>query len=164
MVVLSYLSLTFSPSAKVLTAAGKSRRTPYFIKRSFTCPTVILPYRVLVRPHLEYAIQANFPYLEKDIYHMERIQGAVTRWVNCFRVLTYEERFKALKLQSLEKRIRKNLILINKLLYSQINLEATQLSKFPRRPGLRRSSLRILQQTGRTRRRRIRFAYRGVKY
>ncbi len=164
MVVLSYLSLTFTPSAKALTAADKARRMPYFIKRSFTCPTIILLYRALVRPHIEYAIQANCPYLEKDIYHMERIQGAVTRWVNCFRGLTYEERFKALKRQSLEKRIRKDLILTNKLLYSQVNLEATQLSKFPRRPGLRRSSLRLLQQTGRTRRRRISFAYRGVKY
>ncbi len=58
----------------------------------------------LVRPHLEYAIQANCPYLKKDINHLERIQRAVTRWVEGLRGLTYEERLQALKLQPLGKR------------------------------------------------------------
>ncbi len=54
----------FTPSANVLTAANKARGILYLIKRSFTCLTkeIFVPlYRALVRPHLEYAIQANGP-------------------------------------------------------------------------------------------------------
>ncbi len=67
----------------------------YLIKRSFTCPIkeiFLLLCRALVRPHLEYGIQANCPYLKKDIYHLESIQLAATRWVKGLRDLSYEER------------------------------------------------------------------------
>ncbi len=67
----------FTPSVNVLTAANKARRMLYFIKRSVTCLTkeiFLLLYRALVRPHPEYAIQTNCPYLKKGIYHLKRIQ------------------------------------------------------------------------------------------
>ncbi len=139
----------FTPSANVLTAANKARGMLYLMKRSLTCLTkeIFLPlYRALVRPHLEYAIQANCPYLKKDIYHLERIQRAAARWVKSLRDLSYEERLRGLKLQSLEKRrIRNDLVLTHKIMFHQIDLEASKLFKFSRRPGLRRSSLRPLQ-------------------
>ncbi len=73
------VNAAFTPSANVLAAANKARRMLYFIKRSFTCLTkeIFVPlYSALVRPHLEYAIQANCPCLKKDINHPERIQRA----------------------------------------------------------------------------------------
>ncbi len=79
----------------------------YFIKRLFTClkKEIFLPlYRALVRPHLEYAIQTICLYLKKGIYHLERIQRAATRRVKGLRDLSYEERLRELKLQSLEKK------------------------------------------------------------
>ncbi len=78
----------------------------YFIKRSFTCLTneIFVPLSsALVRPHLEYAIQGNCPYLKKDIYHLEIIQRAASKWTKGLRGLNYEGRPTALKLQSLEK-------------------------------------------------------------
>ncbi len=139
----------------------------HIIKRSFTCLTkeIFLPlYRPLVRPHLQYAIQANCLYLKKDIYYLERIQRAAMRWVKSLRDLSYEERLRELKLQSLEKRRVRNDLLTHKIMFHQIDLEAYKLFKFSRRPGLKRSSLRLLQQTGRARRRRNCFACRAVKY
>ncbi len=62
------------------------------------------------------------------------------------------------------RRIRNNLVLTHKIIFHQIDLEASKLFKFSRRPGLRRSSLRLLQQTERSRRRRNSFACRVVKY
>ncbi len=63
------------------------------------------------------------PYLEKDIYHVERIQRAATRWVKGLRDLSYEDRLKELKLQSLEKRrISNDLVLTHKIIYNQIDL------------------------------------------
>ncbi len=86
-------------------------------------------------------------------------------WVKGLRDLNYEERLKALILQSLGKRrIRNDLALTHKIIYNQIDLGATQVFKFSRRPGRRMSTLRLLQQTRRTRRRRNSFACRVVKY
>ncbi len=59
-------------------------------------------YREIIRPHLEYAIPANCPYLIKDIYHLESIQRVTVRWVQGLRDLYYKDRLKELKLQSLE--------------------------------------------------------------
>ncbi len=70
------VNAAFTPSANVMATANKARGILYFIKRSFTCLTkdIFVPlYSALVRPHLEYAIQANCPYLKKDINHLERI-------------------------------------------------------------------------------------------
>ncbi len=102
-------------------------------------------------PHLEYAIQANCPYLKKDINHLERIQRAATRWMKGLRGLIFEERLQALKLQPLGKRrLRNDLV--------QYRSGCNSIGQ-----GLRRSSRRLLHQTGRTRRRRISFACRVVK-
>ncbi len=83
-------------------------------------------YSALVRPHLEYAIQANCPYLKMDIYHLGRIQRAATRRVKSLRDLNYEEKLKPLKLQSLEKRMIGNDLVLTgsytaKLTLKQIN-------------------------------------------
>ncbi len=87
--------------------------------------------------------------------HLEGIPRAATRRMKGLRGLTYEERLQALKLQPQGKRgLRKDLVLTHKILYDHTNLRATQLFKFSRRPGLRRSSIRLLHQTGKIRRRR----------
>ncbi len=63
------MNSTFTPSANVLTAANKARGMLYFIKRSLTCLTeeIFVPLdNALVRSHLEKAILANCPYLNKE--------------------------------------------------------------------------------------------------
>ncbi len=104
-------------------------------------------------------LTALSPYPKKVKNHLERIPKAATRRVKGLRDLTYEERFQALKLQPLGKRgLINELVLTHKILYDHTNLDATQLFKFSRRPGLRRSSIRLLHQTGKIRRRRNSFA------
>ncbi len=79
-------------------------------------------YSALVLPHPEYAMQANCPYLKRNIYHLERIQRAATRWVKGLRGLTYEELLQALKLQPLGKRrLRNDLVLPHKILRNHID-------------------------------------------
>ncbi len=81
------------------------------------------------------------------------------------RDLNYGDRLKGLKSYSLEKRrIRNDLVLTHKIIYNQIDLEASQVFEFSRRPGLRRSSVKLLQQTERTHRRRNIFTCRVFKY
>ncbi len=76
-------------------------------------------------------------------HNNHQLQRAATRQVKGFRGRIYEERLKALKLQPLEnRRLRNDLALTLKILYNQIDLEATQSFKFSRRPGLRRSLIK----------------------
>ncbi len=114
------VNTAFTPLANVLAAANKARGMLHLIKRSSTClaKEIFVPLcRALVRPHLIYAIQANFPYLKNYINHLERIGRAATRWVKGLRGLTYLERLQALKLQSLGKRrLRNDPVLTHKIL------------------------------------------------
>ncbi len=133
----------------------------YFIKMPWLTNEIFVPlYDALVRPHPEYAVQENCPHVKRGISHLERIQWTAAMWVKRLRDLNQEERLKALD----KRRIRNNLVLTHEITYNQINLEATQLIKFSRRPGLRRSSLTLLQKTGRIQRRMSSFACRVVKY
>ncbi len=143
---------TFTPSAYVLTAANKARRMLYYMPDE---GDILSLYNTLVRPRLECTIKANCPYLRKDIYHLEIKQLAATRWVIGLRYLNYEE-----SLSPSKKTIRNDLVLT----HNQIGFEASQLLKFSRRSGIRRSLLRLGEQTGRTRRRGDSFACRVVKY
>ncbi len=66
---------------------------------------------------------------------------------------------------SLEKvRIGNDVVLTHKILYNQNDMEATQLFKLFRRPGLIRLSLRLSQQAGGTLRRRSSVTYRAFMY
>ena len=59
---------------------------------------LIIPlYKAIVRPHLEYCIQAWRPYRKKDIDTLERIQRRAT-----LRDLSYEERLKECGLTQIE--------------------------------------------------------------
>jgi len=49
-------------------------------------------YQTLVRPKLEYCVQAWRPYLRKDIDLLEKVQKLATRLIIKDRGLTYGER------------------------------------------------------------------------
>ena len=80
------LGLTFSADMKVSEqcriAASKGNQILGLIMRTITYKEkhLIVPlYKAIVRPHLEYCVQAWRPYRDKDIDKLERIQRRATK-------------------------------------------------------------------------------------
>jgi hypothetical protein len=74
-------------------------------------------YKALVRPRLEFCVQAWSPYLRKDIDMLERVQRRATKLIEGYKDFEYEERLERTGLITLEKRrVRGDLIQVFKML------------------------------------------------
>ena len=85
-------------------AASKGNQILGLIRRNITYKgkkLIILLYKAIVLPHLEYCIQAHH---KKDIVTLERIQRRATKIIPELRDLSYEERLKDCGLTTLETR------------------------------------------------------------
>ena len=98
-----YLGVTMNANMKVSEqcriAASKGNHVLGMIRINITYKekSLIVPlYKAIVRPHLEYCIQAWSPYLRKDIDMLEKIQRRAIKLIPGQRDLIYEERLKEL--------------------------------------------------------------------
>ncbi len=105
----------FKPSIHSTQTFKKAGYVLFLVPRSFVTltPDIYTPmYKTLVRPQLEYAIQALSSFHKKDIDHLTRLQRQATRMVKGCRDLSYEERLGKLKLFSIaRRRLKGDLIL-----------------------------------------------------
>jgi ribonucleases P/MRP protein subunit RPP40 len=88
-------------------AASSANRLLGFIKRNIKFKSkdiVIRLYKALVRPKLEYCVQAWCPYLKKDIAVLERVQKRATKMIMGLHNLSYYDRLIECSLLPLEKR------------------------------------------------------------
>ena len=109
-------------------AASKANQVLGMIRRNITYKdkSFIVPlYKAIVRPHLEYCIQAWSPYLRKDIDMLEKIQRRATKLIPGLRDLRYEERLKECGLTTLEtRRLRGDQIEVFKILNGYENIDS----------------------------------------
>ncbi len=110
-------------------------------------PAIFRPlYLAVVRPHLDYAVQASFPYLQEDTKLIERMWRLATRCVKSFRRLPYQERLHELKLPSMERHfLRATLITVYKLFHAYLNLSAEEFFEQPAAGHLREHNFKVRQ-------------------
>jgi ribonuclease P/MRP protein subunit RPP40 len=102
--------------AKVVAKANKVLGMIRTLK-NFSRDVVMKLYKCLIRPRLEYAVQAWRPHLQKDIDLIEGVQRRATKLVVGMKGISYEERLKFLDMTTLEtRRIRGDLIEVFKVL------------------------------------------------
>jgi hypothetical protein len=101
---------SLKPSAQCLQAAKKANRALGMICRTVKkkSPKIMSKlYKHLVRPHLEYAVQAWSPWLRRDIDLLESVQRRATKMITGFHDMSYQERLRRLHLPTLEARRRR---------------------------------------------------------
>ena len=105
------LGVTFSADLKVSEqcgiAASKGNQIIGLIRRTITYKDkhLVVPlYKAMVRPHLEYCIQAWRPYRKKDIDKLEKIKRRLTKMIPELRYLSYESRLLQCGLTKVETR------------------------------------------------------------
>ena len=134
-------------SKQCTAAANKANRMLGLIYRTFTFKNqsnMIQLYKSLVRPHLEYAIQAWAPYLQKDKNRLESVQRRATRFVPALRNKPYETRLSDSNLFSLSyRRKRGDLIEIYKI-FNKINDVELEPIITLNQNGLRGNGLKIV--------------------
>ena len=106
---------SLKPSCHIAHCVKKANQMLGMIRRSFHYKdrkTMLLLYKSMVRPHLEYAVQAWCPNKISDIKLLEGVQRRFTKCIPELSKLPYEMRLKNLNLTTLEtRRIQGDLII-----------------------------------------------------
>src|SRR6266496_4784187 len=76
------------------------KRNIYFKSKD----VIVRLYKALVRPRLEFCVQARCPHLRKDIDLIERVQRRATKLIEGLKDMSYPERLLSTGLISMEKR------------------------------------------------------------
>src|SRR6266516_8053586 len=90
------------------------------IRRTIKCKSkniITKLYKTLVRPKLEYCVQACRPYLKANIENLEKVEHRATKMMEECKVLKYEDRLIQTGLTKLEeRRTRGDLIQVFKMI------------------------------------------------
>jgi hypothetical protein len=153
------------PTKHIEEATSKANKVLGLIYRTIECKTreIILPlYMSLVRPHLEYCVQAWSPHCKKDIAKLEKVQKRAVAMIRGLNSNTYEDKLKELGLFSLEKRrLRGDLIETYKILNELDIVGKTSLFQF-RISGTRGHKFKLYKQPSRTNVRKFFFSNRVI--
>ena len=156
-----------SPSHHIAKIVKKANQVVGTIKRTYedrSMKNLVPLYKTLVRPHLEYCVQAWRPYLQQDINNIEGVQRRMTKLMRGCEGDEYVHRLKRTKLISLEmRRLRSDLIEVFKIMHNMEGLKAEDFFKMRRNNGLRGHGFTIAKQYSRLNCRKFFFSQRVVE-
>ena len=144
---------TFKFSEQCNVAASRANSQLGIIKRNIASrdkSIITKLYKALVRPKLEYCVQAWRPFLKKDIGKLEQVQHRATKMIQECRGLGYEARLKITGLASLEdRRVRGDMIEVYKTITGKNKIDSSKFFKFQNNNRTRGHSLKL--EKGRSR-------------
>ena len=157
----SHLSFEHHIAAKI----NKANATLGIINNTFEFKdekTMTTLYKVLVRPHLEYANQIWTPHLIKNITAVENVQRRATKMIPGLRDLEYEQRLFKLRLPTLAyRRLRGDMIETYKILSGKYDTDVTEgLFNLRQDSDTRGHSLKIFKERPRLECRKYSFTFR----
>ena len=122
------------------------------IKRNFRfkSKSVMVPlYKSIVRPHLDYCVQAWRPHYRKDIDKLEKMQRRAMKMVKGLEGHSYSDRLRILGFTTLETRFfRVNLIEVFKILSGFENVDPKKFFQVVRDDELLHTNLCLREGTG----------------
>jgi len=124
---------------------------------------IVKLYKALVRPKLEYCVQAWRPFLRKDIDSMERVQRRATRMITECKGQSYESRLETLDLIRIEDRqTRGDLIQVFKFIKGVDNIDYREFFQLADHSRTRGHKFKIIKVRSRLEIRRNYFSQRVV--
>lgn len=149
-----FINRDMKVATQCIKSANKANQILGLINRTITCKnkTIITTlYKALVRPHLDYCVQAWRPHYSKDIDKIEKVQRRATRMIDGLKGMTYEERLACLKLTTLEtRRARADLIEVYKIINGLDRIQIENLFQRNSRDNTRGHSMQFYKKRFRT--------------
>jgi len=144
-----FFSESFKPTLNCNKVSKSANKVIGLIRRNIvnkTAEGMLILYKTLVRPIIDYWIPVWRPFTKKDIGTLEKIQKKFTKMIVGCKSLSYEQRLKKLSLTSLEQRhIRADLIQAFKVLNDKKGLYPANFLTLVSRAG-RGNSLKLYKK------------------
>ena len=149
--------------ARVVKKANQIAGTIRRVYNNKSKKNIIQLYKSLIRPILEYCMQAWRPYHQQDIDNLEGVQRRVTKMIHGLQDMTYTDRLRETKLLTLEmRRLRGDLIEVFKIMHNLEGLEANKFFQLRSASNLRGHNLTIFKPHSRLNCRKFFFTQRVI--
>lgn len=156
----------FNFSEQCSVAAKKGNQILGILKRNFSYidkDIFLRLYKGIVRPHLEYCIQAWNPYMKKNIKILEDVQRRATKLVRECRNSSYEDRLDYLGLTTLEtRRLRGDMLETFKIISGKENLDKEIFFRFDKDSITRGHNYKLIKPRSNLNARKFSFGHRVV--
>ena len=144
-----YFGESFSPSLNCSKVCKAAQGVMGLIKRNIKNRSkdgMLILYKTLVRPLLDYCSQIWKPYLRKDITLVERIQKRYTKMIDGCKKMKYEKRLEFLNLTTMEDRHKRaDMVQVYKILNDKLNIYPRDFLMLSDRKG-RKNSLKLYKK------------------
>jgi len=143
-----FFSDNFKPTLNCSRASKAANKVVGLIRRNISHKGVegmLILYKSLVRPLLDYCIQVWKPYTKKDMKILERIQKRFTKMIVGCKDKSYAQRLIKLRLTTLEERYdRADMLLVYKIMNDVNGIYPKKFLLLNERPG-RRNSIKLFK-------------------